>query len=503
MGTTYSGPTWVNGGSPELSAANLQAMTDALESVYEGVNAVWATAAEYPGMDPTMATSSASALGTAMDDARGGTLVIPPGLYDIDARITTTLDDGDDLRVLAYGATFVCDVTSSSQGRMFRFANTVDTATTVSSVVESKTSGAPYGFNDIWITTLTVASTSGIAAGDYVRVVADDVVDGPDVTVRSGQTCKVIEVSGSDVIVSGRLRDSYTTSVRLARISSARLTWEGGTFTDSAAILAGGTGYGELIETRLLVRPTFKHTDFVNVMGPAFGIRHCLGWLIDDVHFRWLHNESSSAYGYGINSYGELGTATHVYAERVRHAYTTAAEVCGTGANIEQYGRAYGDRIIGGLAHATLATAWDTHGDGRGIQFIDCDAYDCESGFQLRGIYNIVRGGQVVGDCQSGVVIVNDASSGGESYGHDISGLTITGTTYRIFSVAHATYGPSTNPSYFHDCVIHDRDTSDPIFYADDSTLHHARIAVASGGTRTGTAGTATIAVMTEASDTA
>lgn len=506
---TYTEFTWADGsgGGTPLSAANLNAMTAGIAAAHTGAtdaleHFTFAIPENYAGIDPTGVADSAAALATALGDAKGsGPCVIPPGTYRIDSRISLTLDDDEDLHVIAHGAKFVCyNASSSSTGRLFKFEPSQTSPTNVSSVTESQSSS--YGANAIRITTLAVASTSGIAAGDYVRVMADDVVDGPDVDIRSGQTCKVLEVSGSNVIVAGNLLDPFTTSVRLLRISAARLRWEGGLFTDSAAILAGSTGYSALFCPLLLVRPHFSDMDFLDVMGPAISIYSTWAGLIDNVRFRHLSNDTG-IYGYGINDGSELLTATRILAERCRHAYTTAA-VTSSAATSDywRYGRAFGAKVSG-TAVCTLATAWDTHGDGRGIQFINCDAHDCESHSQLRGIYNVVRGGMVTGACQSGVVLCNDTSTGGESYGHDISGLVIDGATYRIFVVSHTSHGPSSNPSYFHDCVILSRDTSDPIFYAADSTLHHARIAVAAGGTRTGGSGTYSIAVMTEATDTA
>lgn len=504
---TYTTTSWVNGTSPSLSATNLLNIETGIEDAHNGAtnaleHIVFAIPENYAGIDPTGTSDCASALSSAFTDALGKTLVIPPGTYRVDSRVTVTMDDGDDLHVIADGAQFVCYSTSTTSGRLFRFENTTDTAKTVSAVAESVTTGTPYANQDIQITTLTCSGVTGIAVGDWVRIYADDVVTGPDVNVRSGQWATVVDISGSDVIVAGHLRDAFTTTVKLARAATPKLTWRGGEFTDSAAIWATTTGAGECIEARLLIRPEFSHMYFHQMNGPGIRFRRCYQWLADDLEFLDLKDDGT-CYGYGINDDSEFGLASRLKATRVRHAYTTSAATASAGGTIETFGRAYGTRVVDSVAVDTSSAAWDTHGDAWGIQFINCDAHNCQSHTKFRGLYNVVRGGLATGQNQGGVVLVNDTSSGGESYGHDISGLTIQGATYRIFDVTHNTYGPSSNPSYFHDCIILDRDTTDPIFYANNSTLHHARIAVAAGGTRTGTAGTATIAVMTEASDTA
>ena len=466
---------------------------------------VQATVANYPTIDPTGVADSSGALSTALADARGGTLLIPPGTYLVNSRITVTLTDGQDLHVIADGAKFVCGSTSTSQGRMLRFTNTVGTVRNVTTVSETITAANEYGFQNIPIATLTCSTTpTGIAINDFVRVVADDLVPGPAAgsVVRSGQTCQVVNVSGNDVVVRGHLRDAFTTNVRLARLASPRLTWEGGRFTDSAANIAASTTRGELIETRLMIRPSFAGMIFEELMGAAFNTRHSLGWLIDDVHFRFLHNQSSAVYGYGIVDCGELGIASRLHANGVRHAYTTVAEdTTSTNASIEQYGRTYGTKVVNSTAHACMAAAWDTHGDAWGVQFINCDSYDSEGAFHLRGRYCIVAGGRVVGPHQGSVVTIDDTSSSDTSYGHDISGLVIMDTTYRIFVVSNASV--TSEPSYFHDCNILNRDTTDYIFHATNSVIQHRDIRVAAGGTRAAVSGTASVAIMTAATDTA
>lgn len=466
---------------------------------------VEASVANYPTIDPTGVSDSTSALSTAAAAAvaLNGTLVIPPGTYRVDTRVTITLNDNQGLYVIAHGATFVCGSSSTSQGRLFRIVNTAGTTRTVTSIVEAITTANEYGFNNIWRTTLTCSTTpTGIVAGDYVRVFADNAVEGADIDVRVGQTCSVVAVNGNDVVVSGVLRDNFSTNPRLARLSAAQFTWSGGNFTDSAAILAASVGCGELIETRLLIRPRLENMSFINVMGPAIRTRHSYAWRMDDIQFRWLHNQSSAAYGYGINDDGEFGIATRIHAERVRHAYTTASETWVNGA-VEQFGRAYGTKIINGVGHGCMAATWDTHGDAEGIEFHGCTSVDGEGAYHFRGRKCRVFGGSVRGPHQGAVVTCDDASSGDISQAHYISGLVIEDVTGDIFVCSNATDGPATIPSYFVDCQILSRDTTKYIFKAVDSMIEHRGIGVAAGGTRALKTGTGSISLMTVAADTA
>src|SRR5690606_25109898 len=81
--------------------------------------------------------------------------------------------------------------------------------------------------------TITLASTAGIAAGDVLKIVSDDRLLGSrpaedSEDYRQGQYVVVTEVDGTDVIVNERLRFTFTTNPRLAKLSGHTLGWKGG-----------------------------------------------------------------------------------------------------------------------------------------------------------------------------------------------------------------------------------------------------------------------------------
>ena len=450
---------------------------------------VFATADNFAGIDPTGATDSAAGLTAAFAAAAGMTLLIPPGTYLINSRITIT---NQSVRVSAHGAVFVCGNNSSLEGSIFRFTATMGTTRSVSSVVEAITTDGRFGNNgeNMWVTSLTCTTTpTGIVAGDWIKVAADDLLADYQTGARSGQFAQVVEVSGSVVVVAGVLRDPFTTNVRLAKANTAKVTWDGGTFRATQAILDGATGVGAPLQFRWLLFPEVSSVHAESLAGPFVDMRGCFGATGEDISANWLQDKTGSPgkYGYCVNDSSELSTYSRIKASRVRHAFTTGTTSVPAGnADLGNFGRSFGARVSDGWCYGATQTAWDTHGDADLAEFHGCVSVDSYAGFGLRGTRNLVMGGMVKGEHPGGCLTVSTTSSSAYAYGSWFHGVTIDGiTSPAVVSISRDNGGIESRPSYVTGLMIRSRNTANPIIKADYAAVEVGDdIYVAPGGVR-------------------
>lgn len=449
------------------------------------VGTVVASPDNFPGIDPTGVANSATALQTFLNSIPdGGIGVIPPGTYSITSRLEMS---GKSMTIRAYGARIVSSVT----GGGVRMTGGFGTVINVNTITERLTTAGEYGNNgeNMWVTDLALASTpSGWKKGDLVKIVADNVPPDPDIaTLRSGQHCTVIAASGANVTLAGTLRDEFTTNPRIAKCLTYRMTWEGGSFRNTDAVLSGGTMAQFAFQARALIGPMFRDIDVESVAGPAFDLRHCYGASVLDCSIGNAEDRGSAFYGYGVNDCGEFTTVDNLKARRVRHAYTTGASGTTAGnADLTAFGRAFGAIVSNCVAHGTSNGAFDAHGDGDNISFLNCVAVDCYGGFGLRGTNHRVVGGIVQGFTPGAAVSSSTYSSAKYSHGSIVSGLVMDGirgdAIYAMNDTAGA--GVETRPLYVDNVTIKNRLTSKAVIRADKATVHVGTINVASGGTR-------------------
>lgn len=466
---------------PISAITGLQAALDAaLTAAQSGgvVGIVYATPQAFSGIDRTGATSSVAGLLAAFNATPdGGILVIPPGTYKIDSVLTL---QNKHVTIWAYGAHFIY----SSATAAIVMQGSMGTTYTATGAPTQTTSTAFARGEQLAVTTVTLSATpTGYAVGDHVKIVSDDTAS--PANVKCGQVMMVVAVSGTTVTLNGHLRGTFSTNVRVAKMpgnstGAYRMKWFGGLgYHDSTVMASGSAGYA-LLQASRLVQPLIRDFHVINASGPAVYTGHTYKARIIDLTVERLL-DGGAVYGYGLNDGGELTLCRGLVAERIRHAYTTGAA---QGTNIGDYGRCYGAIVVDGICHGSTQVAWDTHGDGDEVTFLNCHAIDCYYGFQLRGTRNKVLGGRVKGGSYPGAVQITSADGTSSSYGHYIGGglqlEDIKGPAFWF-----DTDSVETVPNTIGDVHIRSRDTSKYIIDTDVPVLVEPNgIKVAAGGTR-------------------
>lgn len=495
--TNTSGISSINtvlGSTPQGSYGTVAARLTAIEALAGSggawPNTVYATTANFSGIDPTGTSDSGAGLTAAFNAVPDrGTLLIPPGTYLYSTVLTW---QNKNVRIIAYGAKFLRTAATGAivlQGSM-------GTTYTISSITEAIDTSFARG-EQLPVTTLVLGSTpSGWVVGDYVKVAADDWAP-PTTNIRAGQVMQVISISGTTVKLAGYLRDNYTTNPRVARMPGGaaapyKVIWEGGEFRDNDTLLASGTMAYAALQASRLVDPEIFGVRFTALTSPGLYLGHTYRARASITADRLL--DGGSVYGYGCDDGGEFTVAT-VWANRIRHAYTTGPNQAGAGGNVGDMGRVYGSKVYG-IAIGASQVAWDVHGDADNVTFIDCSAINCYYGFQLRGINNKIIGGRIDGPCYPGAVVVSTSdTSDTHTYGHYVGGglviENILGPAFALSSQSDETSYPAT---VLADLTIINRDTSKYIIDTGVPVQYvPGAIRVPAGGTRQRITGTGSI----------
>lgn len=266
--------------------------------------------------------------------------------------------------------------------------------------------------------------------GDVIKMVSDDIYRGSRIgpgdgkEPRSGQFFTVHSVTGNTVVALGTRRETFTTNVRVTGLSSTRVRVVGGEFD----IVDGGITAGwerALMMFNGLVQPVVSRSRIRRMSGFGFQFTGCYHYLVESPEFNFgLNDPSAGNFSYGIADVASwFGKVIAPHGQYLRHLWTDGAPwVASNASAVTHYGRTLGTHIIGGTAHNTSNTAWDTHSWSESVTFDGCTAFQCFNGFSLRGKGHRIIGGTAT-ECRTGLWAITEAT--GESYGHEIDGLVI------------------------------------------------------------------------------
>ncbi|MGB4762109.1 MAG: glycosyl hydrolase family 28-related protein [Candidatus Saccharimonas sp.] len=376
------------------------------------------------GADNSGALDSASAFQSAVNAvAEGGTVFIPAGSYLVGAA-TTNIVGGNykSFHIQAIGAR----ITGTANTRIFDFRGRFENVSTVSSIVET----APSSGDRTWLTTLQFTNSLAWKTGDIVKIVADDEIPGArpgngTVASRVGQWGVVFSVNSTGVTVRGRLRDPFTTNIRVGRISQTTVTIEGGILSRSDAGITSLNSSG-LVSFRTMLSPQVRNMSIYRSSSVGIQFSSCAGWSVSGLDVGYLADDS----GAGVFAYGIIDAASYAghlessRFRRLRHAYTDDTyRIAANQTDISEYGRTYGATIDSCIAEGTYSTSFDTHGSSEGATFSNLTAINAAWPVGLRGRNHRVRNLRAV-DCYQGVNVFDEAN-GNESYGHTIEDVVV------------------------------------------------------------------------------
>lgn len=376
------------------------------------------------GADNTGTTDSASAFQSAINNApNGGCIFIPAGSYLIGSAITNVVGGVyKSFHIHATGARII----STANTRIFDFRGRFEDVSIVGSITET----APTSGDRTWLTTLHFTNSLSWKAGDVIKIVADDEI--PDarpgngtLASRVGQWGVVFSVSGTSVTIRGRLRDPFTTNVRIGRITHTTVNIEGGIFsrTDSGIASLYPTS---LISFHTMANPQMQNVSIYRSSGTAIQFLSCAGWSVRGLDIGYVADDSSAGvFAYGImdaSSYG--GSLSSSRFRRLRHAYTDDSyRIAANTPEISEYGRTYGAVVTDCIAEDTYSTSFDTHGSSEGATFSNLTVVNAAWPVALRGRYHRLKNLRAT-DCYQGVIIFDEVN-GNETHGHTLEDIII------------------------------------------------------------------------------
>lgn len=263
---------------------------------------------------------------------------------------------------------------------------------------------APYGSQTLSIGGLKAGN---LAAGDWVLVCSEASMWTGNLQKR-GEIASVVSVNyASGVVTLGSpLQFTYNVSdmaqvQKLNLLQGVEIENINFKYDDALASTNNITAY------HYCYQPKLKGCHVSDAKTAGFGFFGCVNGRVLNCSASDLLSDTANVHlGYGVAECGaNLGLVVDGFtSERCRHAYTTV------NSNFLPYGVPSFSRVTGGVATDMLASAWDTHEESFGIEFIGCAVRGTLGhGFQIRGHSCKVTGGNVFGSTGSIVSIVHYA----------------------------------------------------------------------------------------------
>jgi len=304
-----------------------------------------------------------------------GVLVFP---YGNTYYINNVSVSGKSVTVLGIGATIIQNKNQS----VFTFTGGWDFVSVVSSITN-----VSYDFSQGNNTLTNVAKITlsspqtNLKPGDTVKVISDDEIEnsfqgGGTATTkkRKGEFAKVYYISGNDVYLSGRLRETYTTNIRLAKLKNITFKMDGLHF--DVATQGESEVWNRVLvrfiaaeKVRIDISCANSYDSFVLLMG-VYDYRA----KVDANNCR--NEPIKGRYGYGINdsSCGN-GVIYNSTFNNCRHGYTTSTGYIEPGSTtIENYGKTETITIVDSFGVGCSNSPFDVHEEAYSITFLNCHA---------------------------------------------------------------------------------------------------------------------------------
>ena len=262
------------------------------------------------------------------------------------------------------------------------------------------------------VSAITVADASDLAVGDFIKIVADDLIPSsvPANNERIGEIFQIGAKSGNTIYTTVPLREAYVTNTRIAKMAVKKCVFEGLDLSDAAGYPVGRGA--ALLQINSSIRPKLLFPEIHD--GASFGVifKNCYQPTTYGAQVRELRTSSvNGAFGYGIYEIGCVeGLHVAPRCKLMRHGYTTGAlgvPTAGSGA-VYNYGGVLHSEVHGGMGTEMENAPWDTHEDSLRVRFVNCVSIGKQSGagnsrfgFQLRG-----RGDEALNGFTEGVAAV-------------------------------------------------------------------------------------------------
>lgn len=307
---------------------------------------------------------------SALNDAGGGTLYYPDGIY----AISGALNLRDNVKHIGEGPGRTIIKPTAAFTEIFSGDGVPNTSQS-----NTLASNAAAGAETI---TLTAGKGANFTAKDYAILISDDAGPGGS-ALKQGEFIFIQSIATDVITLGGPLQFAYTTA-NTAEVQNVN-------FLDGQHIEGfefDGNNFlsNRPIDLEWAMRPIIKNCYARELPGTYIGLAGC--------YFARLNNISgldflsggvfgeTSKFGYAIVELGmnEGMVAANLNFDAIRHGYTTAA-------GVETHGVAVNTRIVNGVASNCRGSGWDTHGEGVGIEFHNCTVNgSLHAGFQIRSV---------------------------------------------------------------------------------------------------------------------
>ena len=230
----------------------------------------------------------------------------------------------------------------------------------------------------------------GIKAGDWVKVISDDILPGDRLDdgvtpTRLGQALQVLSVEAGKVTLDGKLAygELYQTNVRASEIISGDVVIKNGTVVGDQPKLWSQ----QLVMLRNTVDAVIEDLTVRDGTSRAIQVVNSVNALIKDCA---VENMERSGWmtGVAVQSHGSTNTTVNgLYAEKVTHAAdnNTVGVNAGT-ADPTMYGADIGMKVSNVVAYNTTDFAFTWHSEGLNGSFSNVAAIDSFGFMNARGI---------------------------------------------------------------------------------------------------------------------
>lgn len=397
-GQTADMTQWVD------SQGNVLARVDAEGSIGGFVSAKrWM---KWDGTDETDAFKEAVAYARQNDV----TLWLPDGETIVSAKLTGTdaSDQVNPLRMRGMGPNTIIHHAIPNAQLIAQVGATPSTTTTFSS-------SAAVGD-----TTITVADASSLAAGDYVILLDTSASDlGEDdtgsarntVVNHPGEWAQIKSISGSVLSLYGKLRDAYTTSAVVKKVTPI-VGSDLRDFTVVWDLTALGNGFARAIQLNYCVDAVVSNVRFEDAVSTQISITASFNTRVEDctfIHARDTESKIAAGWPTDNDPYcvapGEM--AQGVLIKGCRSRYGRHMVTCSGSVNNFASSQIV---VADCIARDHSAACFDTHPGARWVTFDNCHAFNSQdSGFQIRGPDTHLID-CVVNGCAKGMYVVDGST---------------------------------------------------------------------------------------------
>jgi hypothetical protein len=300
------------------------------------------------------------------------------------------------------------------------------------------------------VVALTVSTTpTKIKVGDVIKIFSDDLQPNALGTQKCGEFSVVAGISGTTIYLSSKLRNTYSTNIRIAKLKKNNFSMEGFVFdTDPTGDAAGWTN--GFININNMYLPEIKNLSCLNGYGTFVSFYSCYGYRVSKLAVSNLKNNPvTSNYGYGVNdSNCENGVVENSSFINVRHGFTTNTDGVTDTTKPEQYGSTAFANINSCFAYGCSNSGFDTHCYAYGITYNNCITSGNYTGNDGSGAGFSVRGVKIsIINCRSytdrrGIHVFSENRGtpkdiyieNFKAYRSDVAGIHIAGTSSQVIT---------------------------------------------------------------------